>query len=474
MNSAQNAATASRAREPQVRDRSNLILIVLCSAAFMAMLDVFVVNVAFTAIGEGYAGSSLSDLSWILNGYTIVYAAFLIPAGRMSDRYGRKAGFLVGLTVFTIASALCAVGPTLWWLNGFRVLQAVGAAALTPTSLGLLLTSMPAARRAFAVKVWATSTSVAAAVGPVIGGALVKVSWHWIFLINVPIGLLAFVAAVSLVPDSRDTSVSRIPDIVGSVVLAFGIGALALALVKGQEWGWSSGPTLVSFAVSVLALAWFVFRAFRHPAPVVDPALLRVRTFFWANASALLFCIAFGAVLPSVVLRLENYAHFDPLITGFAVAPGPLMVPLFAIVSQKLTGRLPVGVVVAIGNALVGVGAVVLALTATTDVNYASQILPGWIIVGIGVGFALPNMLASATVDLPPARAATGSAVINASRQLGYVFGVAMLVAILGKLIASDDQALTVFTWAWWAIAAVALVGAAAALGITPKPGTRR
>jgi EmrB/QacA subfamily drug resistance transporter len=468
------ATTTTTAADPSdrdVRDRSTLILLVLCSAAFMAMLDVFVVNVAFTAIGESYRGASLADLSWVLNGYTIVYAAVLIPAGRLADRFGRKKGFLLGVAVFTLASALCSVAPTLWWLNGFRALQAVGAAALTPTSLGLILMAMPAARRSFAVKVWATSTSIAAAIGPVIGGALVKVAWQWVFLINVPIGLVAIAAAVSLIPESRDTSVSKLPDIIGSIVLAASIGALALGLVKGPDWGWASGSILVSFAVAVLGLGVFTYRCFHHPSPVLDPALLKVRTFFWANASALLFCVAFGAVLPSVVLRLENYADFSPLVTGLAVAPGPLMVPVFAIVSQKLTRRLPVGVVVSIGDTLVAAGAVLMALTATEEVSYVSQILPGWLLVGVGVGFALPNVLASATVDLPPARAATGSAVVNTSRQLGWVFGVAMLVAILGALTSSDGQALTVFTRAWWAIAAVALLGATASLGITPRTG---
>lgn len=463
------ARTASEPSDHDARDRSNLILLVLCSAAFMAMLDVFVVNIAFTAIGAGYGGASLADLSWVLNGYTIVYAALLIPAGRLADRFGRKSGFLVGVAVFTLASALCAMAPTLWWLNGFRALQAVGAAALTPTSLGLILTAMPTSRRAFAVKVWATSTSIAAAVGPVIGGTLVKVAWQWVFLINVPIGILTIAAAVSLIPDSRDTSVSRLPDIAGSVILALSIGAFALGLVKGPDWGWSSGSTGGAFAVAVVGLGVFAYRSFHHPSPVLDPALLKVRTFFWANVSALLFCVAFGAVLPSVVLRLENYADFSPLVTGLALAPGPLMVPVFAIMSQRLMRRLPVGVVVSIGNTLVAAGAVLMALTASDEVNYASQILPGWLLVGVGVGFALPNMLASATVDLPPASSATGSAVVNTSRQLGYVFG----VAILGTLNAAAGEAVTVFTRAWWAIAAVALLGAAASLGITPSDRPR-
>ncbi|MBL1074682.1 MFS transporter [Nocardia sp. 2] len=450
-------------------DRSNLVLLILCSAAFTAMLDVFVVNIAFTAIGAAYTGSSLADLSWILNAYTIVYAALLIPAGRLADRYGRKAGFLGGLAVFTLASAVCAASPTLGVLIAARVLQAAGAAALTPASLGLLLTAMPAAERAYAVKVWATSTSVAAALGPVLGGALVQLSWQWVFLVNVPIGVAALLAAIRFVPDSRDESVTAIPDVLGALVLAVALGATALALVQGPEWGWSGPGLPTAVAVAALGTAAIVIRVFRHPVPIVAPALLRVRTFSSANCTALLFCTAFGAVLPSVVLWLEGRAGFSALRTGWAIAPGPLMVPIFAAVSQQLLRRWSSGMVVAFGNLLVGVGAAMLALSADTEVDYATQVLPGWIVVGIGVGFALPTLLATATVGLPAAWVATGSAVVNTSRQLGYVLGVSLLVAVLGSTAVPAERAETVFTRAWWVIAAVAAVAALTSFGITEK-----
>ncbi|MEC3956855.1 MFS transporter [Nocardia sp. CDC153] len=462
-------ATSVPVPEQRERDRSTLILLTLCSAAFMAMLDVFVVNVAFRSIGEAFARSSLSNLSWILNGYTIVFAALLIPAGRLADRYGRKAGFIVGLSVFAGASLACALAPNLWWLIAFRVLQAAGAAALLPTSLGLLLTALPVERRAGAVKIWATSTSLAAAVGPVVGGALVKASWQWVFLINVPIGVLALIGVVLLLPETKGPVQSKIPDILGAAVLALALGALSLALVKGQEWGWSGTATVVSFVVAAIAFATVVVRVLRHPAPIIDPTLLKVRSFFWANVTTILFCTAFGAVLPSVIFRLETGAHYDTLITGLAVAPGPLMVPFFAAVSQRVGRYLSVAWVVAIGNVLVGLGAVVMAVSAREQVHYATQLLPGWLIVGIGVGFTLPNLLAKATVDLPPAQVSTGSAIVNTSRQLGYVFGVVMLVAILGTLTAAtNSDALDSFRWGWWAIAAVGLLSTFTAFGIAP------
>lgn len=320
------------------------------------------------------------------------------------------------------------------------------------------------------MKIWATSTSLAAAIGPVIGGALVKVAWQWVFLVNVPVGVIAVAGAVALLPETKGETAERIPDLLGALILAVGLGALALALVKGQEWGWAGSPTLIAFAAAAVAAALVIGRVLTHASPIVDPALLRVRTFFWANVTALLFCVAFGAVLPSVVLRLETGAGYSALATGLAVAPGPLMVPVFAAVGQRLAKRgWAAGRIVALGNSMVFLGAVVLALGARTEVDYLTQVLPGWLIVGVGVGFSLPSLLASATVDLPPARVSTGSGIVNTSRQLGYVLGVAMLVALLGTLTASGDDALNGFRHSWWTIAAVALLSVFTALGITGR-----
>ena len=225
-----------------------MILATLSGAAFMASLDVFIVNVAFPDIGHDFNGASLANLSWILNGYTIVYAALLVPLGRLADRYGRKAGFVGGLALFTAASAACAFSTGLWMLVAFRVLQAVGAAALTPTSLGLLLTSTPPERRVRAVRIWAASGALAAAIGPVVGGVLVQASWRWVFLVNLPVGVVAVIAAVRSVPDSRDESITRTPDLLGAAMLAAAIGAVSLGLVRGSDWGWGSATTIATFA----------------------------------------------------------------------------------------------------------------------------------------------------------------------------------------------------------------------------------
>ncbi|RKS74436.1 EmrB/QacA subfamily drug resistance transporter [Actinomadura pelletieri DSM 43383] len=450
-------------------DRSTAIVFVLCAAAFMAMLDVFVVNVAFTDIGRSFPGSSLPDLSWVLNAYTIVYAALLIPAGRLADRHGRKVGFLAGLALFTLASAACATAPTLWWLVTFRALQAAGAAALTPASLGLLLTALPPERRAGAVKLWATTSSLAGALGPVTGGALVQLSWQWVFLINLPIGILVFAASKYLLPESRDDS-GKTPDLTGGALLAITLSVAALALVKGDEWGWTDTKTLSASATALIGLALFLTRIKRHPTPFIDPALFRVPTFAWANTTVLLFCTAFGAAFPCIVLCLQNMAELSPIDTGLAIMPGPLMVPIFAIIGQRLLRRVPPNTLIASGNLLFGAGAAMLA--TSLNVNYITQILPGWIVIGAGIGLALPTLLGAATTGLPPAQAATGSAVVNTSRQLGYVLGVAIFVAVIGTLHSSPDQTRAVFENAWWFIALTASLSATTALGIKPPPPT--
>src|ERR1700712_2541918 len=199
--------------------RPRAVLAVLSVAAFMASLDLFIVNVAFDDIGHDFHGVSLSDLSWVLNGYAIVYAALLVPLGRLADRFGRKPGFLLGLAVFTGASLACALSAGPWMLVGFRTLQAAGAALLTPTSLGLLVSATPPALRVRSVRIWAATGALAAAVGPAVGGVLVEASWRWVFLVNLPIGIAALAVAARIVPDSRDVTAGRIPDLVGAAVL---------------------------------------------------------------------------------------------------------------------------------------------------------------------------------------------------------------------------------------------------------------
>ncbi|WP_229068709.1 MFS transporter [Actinoplanes sp. DH11] len=437
----------------------------LCTAAFMTMLDLFIVNVAFASIGVSYPGASLAGLSWVLNAYIVVYAACLIPAGSLADRYGRRRAFLFGLGLFTIASVGCAVAPTLGFLIAFRTAQAVGAAVLTPASLGLILSVLPESRRGGAVKIWATSSSFAGALGPVVGGVLAQTSWRWAFLLNLPIGLIAFLLARRLLPGSTPPSRTRVPDPVGSLAVAVAIGALSLGLVSADDWGWVSPRMLLTAVITVAASALLVHRVRTHPVPVMAPGLFRAPGFTAANVTILIFTSAFSAVFLSVALWLQVAAGYGPLRAGLALVPGPLMVPLFASLTQRWAADVPVRLVVSAGLAVFGAGALLLA--ARSGGHYATDVLPAWMIIGAGIGIAMPTLIGAATAGLAPAAAATGSAVVNTARQAGYAVGVAALVAILGSAVT-----VPALRHGWLLVAALVLVSAATALRI--KAGERR
>lgn len=447
-----------------------LLTTVLVGAAFLAGLDLFIVNVAFDEIGRDLAGPSgadLSELSWVLNAYAVLYAALLVPLGRLTDRYGRKPGFVVGLVVFTASSAACALAGSIEALVAFRAIQAIGAAAMTPASLGLLLAALPPERRAPAARLFAVTGALAAAFGPAVGGGLVQLSWHWAFWINVPLGIVLAVAALRLVPDVRHNVDAPRPDLGGAVLVAVAVGAVVLGLVQGEDWGWASGGVLGSWAVAVVAGALFAWRTGHHESPVVDPALLRVRTFAGANLATLLFNVGFGASLLAGILWMQQVWGYSALRTGFAVALGPLVVPVSSLVAHRLFPRARPGGFVVAGTLVTATGAGLMAATLTTEPAYLTHFLPAWLVTGVGVGLVMPNLVAAATEELPPAQASTGSGVITMARQLGLVLGVSVLVAIVGA-----SPTLEGFRTAWLVVAAsgVAASITAATLLLT-RPG---
>jgi EmrB/QacA subfamily drug resistance transporter len=447
-------------------------LVVLSGAPFLASLDLFVVNVAFTAIGHDFRGHTLADLSWILNGYPIIYAALLVPFGRWADRVGHKRVFLLGLALFTLASAAAAASPELGALIACRLVQAAGAAALTPTSLGLLIHAVPPEQRARSVRIWASIGALASALGPVVGGFLVEFSWRWVFLINVPIGIALLLLGIRVIRDYRAEDTEPELDIVGAVLLTVGIGALALSLVEGSGWGWTSAGILGSLALAAAALAGFAVNNARHRSPIIPPSLLKVRSFAWSTIAVTFFSATFGAGLLARVFWLQDVWGYSAVQTGLAIAPGPLMVPVFAMVAQALAKRVSPGVLACVGCLLWAAGSLYMLLAVGPESHYASEMLPAWLITGIGVGLALPTMLSSATAELSPARSGTGSAVVNMARQVGTVFGIALLVAILGSPTGYEQQH-RAFTAAFWMVIVVGLLAAVTSLGLTQRKAPR-
>lgn len=450
-----------------------LVLVIVCAGVVLASLDLFIVNVALPDLARDLGGG-LDELSWVLNAYAIGYAALLVVLGRLADRYRREHGFLLGVAVFTLASAACGAATSVPMLIAFRVVQAAGAALLTPTSLGLVLASVAPERRAGAVRAWTAVGGFAAALGPVVGGLLVTASWRWVFLVNVPIGIVALIVGWRRLPAVPGHPVPR-PDGPGALLVTGGVAALTLALVRGGEWGWGSAATITVLLLAAVLLALFAAHSARHRNPLVDRALLRVRPFTGASVVALVFSMAFGAMLLSVVLWEQNVWGWTALRSGLAIAPGPVMVPLFAfLVAGRLIARFGPGPVIGAGATLFAAGLLWWALAAGLQPDYLREMVGGMLLTGAGVGLTLPTFMATAASSLPPQSFATGSAVVNMLRQVGLAIGVAILIAVLGSP-GSPAAELAAFHRGWTVIAAISLatgVTAAALLGIR-RPAAR-
>jgi EmrB/QacA subfamily drug resistance transporter len=436
----------------------NLVLVIVCAGVVLASLDLFIVNVALAQMAKDFGAHGLGGLSWVLNGYAIVYASLLVLFGRLADRYPRKLGFLVGVGVFVAASAACAAAGSLPMLVTFRVLQAAGAALLTPTSLGLILASFPPERRSGAVRAWTAVGGFAAALGPAVGGVLVEASWRWVFLVNVPIGLAALVAGWRLLPEVPGHPARR-PDALSALLITGGVGSLTLGLVQGGSWGWGSARTIGVLALAILGLALFALRTARHANPLIDRALFRVRPFTGASAVAVLFSMAFGAMLLSRVLWAQDVWHWSPLITGISIVPGPIMVPIMSfLVAGRLIDRFGAALVIAAGSTIFAAGMVWAAVATGLPPDYVGDVLGSLILTGIGVGLTLPTLMATAAASLPPTSFATGSAVVNMLRQVGLAIGVAVFIAVLGSP-ASPTAMLGAYQRAWVVTAAMSLAG---------------
>jgi MFS family permease len=339
---------------------------------------------------------------------------------------------------------------------------------MTPTSLGILLSALPPERRLVGVRVWASVGAVAAAIGPTVGGLLTELSWRWVFLLNVPVGLLVLFVAARVVCDDPVDDEAPTPDLLGAALIAGAAGLLALGLVKSHEWGWTGGRTWVAFGLAVLAAALFAWRSSRHLSPVIDPALLRVRTFRWAVLAMFLFNVSFAANLLVGVLWMQQVWGYGALRTGFAVAVGPLLVPATAALTQRLLPTASPSRLITAGSLTCALGCAIAATRMGESPAYLTAYLPAWLIGGIGVGLALPNLMAGSTHDLPASMAATGSGVVTMARQIGFVVGVSILFALVGDNV--GPAAVDGFREMWLVAALLLVAAAGAAVGMQARP----
>ena len=448
---------------PDTGRRRWAVLAVVSAAQFLIILDLWVVNIALPVFQHDFAPATLSDVSWILDVYAIVLAALLLPAGRAADRIGRRECFLAGLVAFGVASLGCAVAPDLPVLIACRALQAVGAAVLLPASLGLALSVFPSHQRGTAVGIWAGVGAVAAGSGPVLGGLLAEWSWRWIFLINVPVIVAAFTAAVAILPRRAGQRGGQRPgwriDGVGTFLVLGAVGLVCLALTEAP--GWPPSRTWPVLAAGLALGTAFVAHIRRHPDPLVAPRLFSVRPFSAGAAGLVTYYAGFASMLLGTTLLLTGPWHFSVLLAAAGIAPGPITAGIFSPFSGRLSARFGTGSTVVAGAVLFAAAGAWPLATAGDRPAYAAVVLPSMLLWGMANALIQPSLFATADTA-PRAELASGAAVLAMARQLGAALGVAVFVAVLG---AHPGTTLAGLDRAWMVVLITATMTAVAGLG---------
>ncbi|HET8913974.1 MAG TPA: MFS transporter [Ktedonobacteraceae bacterium] len=415
-----------------------LAMIALMFGLFMALLDVTIMNVALANI-QLKLHTNLTTVSWVLNAYNLGFAVLLVTMGRFADQFGRKRVYIFGMIIFSLGSLLCALSPSIGWLIGFRVIQSIGAAALNPVSLAIITHLFPANKRGAAIGVWGSVTGGGAALGPLIGGLLVQnVDWRWIFLVNLPFCLIGLIMVARFVPESKDPQSSRNIDLPGLLTLTATMFSLVLAIIQGNEWGWSSFPILGLFASALLSLILFIQIERRQAEPIVDFSLFRIKTFIGTNVTMFLMGIAVQGVFLILILYYIQALHFDTLHAAYATIPSPLgelvgaaiCSRLSRYIGPKFTGIFGLGMLIA------GLG---LLFTLPLDATYHDTIWRA-ALMGTGIGFAFASFPAITLSEVPRPKLGVGSGVSDTFRQIGFTLGVAVLVSLLAGQTAQNTN----------------------------------
>lgn len=435
----------------------------------LVSLDITIVNVAFGSFVEQWP-ESRRTLTWIFSAYNIAYAAGLLTAGRLADAYGRKRAFLAGLFIFMLGSLLCALSPTAIFMVGARVIQAIGGAILTPASLSLVLPEFPVERRSAAIGVWGAVGGVSAASGPTIGGYLVEnFGWHSVFLVNVPLCVVAILIGLRLLHESRDETAPKTVDYFGALLVVLGVGLLTLVIVQSDEWGWISQRSLVLFAASLILLMAFVLRCNRVAHPILDLRLFKLPFVTAAAISGFVFTLGFFSMIFVNTQWLQTIWDFSPSKSGLAGSPGPLAAALVAAPAGRLATRIGHGKVVAGGAVIMSIGILWMTLHIKPEVHYWDMFFPTMIFIGIGVGLCISTISSSATAFLPQPKFAMGSALNNTSRQIGAALGVALVSSMLVAASKTNDPT-TGFHNAWLMMSGVTLLSGVAMVSLFRKP----
>jgi EmrB/QacA subfamily drug resistance transporter len=421
------AAAQSVAVRPEDAARSRWTLIAVCAATFMLLVDVTIVQVALPTI-QHHLHASFTDLQWVIDAYALTLATLILSWGSISDLIGRKRVFIVGMAVFTLSSLLCGLASSIAMLIWSRAVQGIGGAAIFATGLALIAQDFQGPARGKAIAAWGATVGGAAAVGPIVGGALTSgIGWRWIFIVNVPVGVVAIWIACTKMRNQKDPGTTRL-DGLGLVTFAAAMFLLEFALIRGNDLGWTSGAIVAMFAGSVAAFVAFALVELFQSRPMFDLSLFRKPSF--GGVSVATFAIGGGmfALLPFLTLYLQNDLGYSPLQGGLRLLPLTVLSFLVPFVFRKAADKLPPGVVLGAGFAVTAGG--IAAMLAVGSRSSWTALIPGLILCGIGLGIANPAIARVGLGVVPPQRSGMASGISNTFRIAGLATGVAALGAV--------------------------------------------
>jgi EmrB/QacA subfamily drug resistance transporter len=403
----------------------------LCFALFMIMLDNTVVNVALPAI-QSDLGISVSELEWTVAAYALTFASLLLTGGKLGDLLGRRLIFIIGLSVFTLSSLACGLSSTAPELISARAVQGIGAALMMPATLSIISATFHARERGMAIGIWAGVSAMALAIGPLLGGVITEhISWNWIFYVNVPIGVVAVLAAILVVPESRDTSHEQRLDLPGLLTSGVGLFSLVYALIEANNYGWTSARILGLFVVAVVALTAFVLLEMHQRLPLLDLSLFKNGTFAGANIVAILVTLAMFGIFVFFPIYMQTFRGWSPIQAGAALLPWTLMVVIFAPIAGKLSDRVGSRWLIAGGMTVVSICCLLLSTVTLTSSFW--DMLPAFLLGGLGMSFVMTPMSAAAMGAAPVDKAGVASGVLNTFRQVGVALGIGIMGAIISN-----------------------------------------
>jgi EmrB/QacA subfamily drug resistance transporter len=417
-----------------VVERKWRVLIVVCVAVFMLLLDITVVNVALPDI-EKELHTSFTDLQWVVDAYALTLAATMLNAGTLGDLLGRKRVFLVAIALFTAASALCGAAHSPTWLILARGAQGIGGAGMFAVSLAIISQEFHGRERGTAFGIWGATVGLAVAIGPLVGGALTTyVGWRWIFFVNIPIGIACVAVGMRVLHESRNEEHGGF-DLWGLLTLTGGLFAFVLALLRGNDWGWSSGRVIGLFVAAAVLLGAFAVIEMRQRSPMLDFRLFKVPTFAGAQTTAFAISSGMFAQFLFLPLYLENVLGYSAVATGVRFLPLSLVSFVCAPIAGRLSTRVPVRFLLSGGLAVCG-----LALLLMWGIALGSSwttLLAGFLVAGVGIGFVNAPLAATSVSVVEPRHAGMASGINNTFRQVGIATGIAALGAIFQSQIAT-------------------------------------